>query len=91
MTGHCRIPSKIKPRLFISCFCRVKDRTKFVYRDGGKTLLFFRLCGLMIWIQRLYRFLKTVTLGVLTKKIVHFNQKRHRQNANVNSRREVQW
>ena len=37
MTDHCRIPSKLKPRLFISCFSRIKDRTKFDYWGGEKT------------------------------------------------------
>ena len=43
MTGHRRIPSKIKPRLFISLFNKANDRAKFDYRGGRKTLLLFCL------------------------------------------------
>ena len=55
MTGHHRIPSKMKPRLF-TCFNRPNDRAKFDY--WGLT-----------WIQRPYRFFITVTLEILTKKL----------------------
>ena len=43
MTGHRRIPSKIKPRLFNSLFNKANDRAKFGYWGGRKTLLFFCL------------------------------------------------
>ena len=60
---------KLKCRLFTLCFNRANDRAKFDYRGRRKKLLSFRLCGLMTW-----WFPKTVTLEVLTKEVVHFDQ-----------------
>ena len=37
MTAHCQMPSKTKPRFFISCLNRTNDRAKFDYWDGKKT------------------------------------------------------
>ena len=69
MTGHRRIPSKLRPRLFIPCFSRVKDRAKFVRWGGGKTLLFFSLYGLMTCYGAGISFSKTANFEVLTKKL----------------------
>ena len=48
MTGHRWIRSKIKLNLFTSCLNRTNFREKFDYSGGRKTLLYFRLYGLMI-------------------------------------------
>ena len=72
MTGHRRIPSKIKPRLFISLFNKANDRAKFDYRGGRKTLLLFCLSiSDNMEIETIDVF-KTVTLEVLTKKSCSF-------------------
>ena len=86
MTGHRRIPSKLRPRLFIPCFSRVKDRAKFVRWGGRKTLLFFSLYGLMTWLWSLYKFFKNSKLWGADQKTVHSNQLRHWKNTNVNER-----
>ena len=39
--SHLPVPSKIKPRLFTSCFITANDRAKFDYWGGRKTLLFY--------------------------------------------------
>ena len=38
MTGHPGVPSKMKPRLFTSCFNRASNSAKFDYWGGRKTL-----------------------------------------------------
>ena len=45
-----RKPWKTKPREFISYFNRDNNRAKVDYWAGRKTLLYFRLYGLMTWI-----------------------------------------
>ena len=67
MTDHHRIPSKLRPGLFISSFSRLKDTAKLLtWREN--LIVLPSLC-LMTWSYRLSRFFKTVTVEVLEKKL----------------------
>ena len=84
-----RIPWKIKSCVFTSYFNRANDWAKFDCWGGRKTLLYFRLYGLMTWITRLWRYLKATTFGGTDQEVVHFDQLRHWQNNDVNKKHHV--
>ena len=49
MTTHYRILWKIKSRVSTSCSNKANDGAKFDYWGGRKTLLYFRIYGLVTW------------------------------------------
>ena len=64
---------------------------KFDYWGGRKTLLHYRLYGLMTRKYKFQRFLETATLEVLTKEVAQFDQLKHLQNTDVNRRLQIDF
>ena len=83
VTRHRRIPSKIKARMFTSCFNKANDRAKSDYWGGRKTLLLFLVYGLMTCIETIEVFPNN-HLGSTDQKNVYFDQLRHWQKTDVN-------